>query len=198
MNISDLTPKDKNYLARQYQTGQTPNLEKLKKWLARRGFKPLEESGTFADVYVNSSKPYVIKVSFAGDKAYLLYAQFAKENAKSNPLLPRIHDIWHTEDMFLVVTEKLYECIDYEFVEMIEYAIETYQEHTLSPKDATGYILENIKQDYEFYVDWFKKNYQHVFAIAQFVNDSDTSLDLHIGNVMMRGENEFVITDPVT
>ena len=206
MRLFELDDSERGHVT---QSFEEPNIDagarKLHEWLLSRGF---EEGGAggYAVVYFHPNRPYMIKVAKQPDKNYLAYANFARYYYQTNPLLPAIYDIWSKNDYFLVVGEKLNSArgkVPSPFIELTSYylfagvkRLAKDPNHVFSLEDLIRQMpgwRQNLKADRQA---WFANNKTNLQAIIKFIANQRAMIDMHIGNIMMRG-NEIVFTDPV-
>ena len=156
MNLLELDifdRKDKGFIKQTY-TQKTKNIPNtIGQWLDEKGFEFLGK-GTYSMVWAHPSKPYVIKASIWNDEAAREYLEFAQANWKSNPLLPRVYQIWKGRGQFFTVMERLNHVSqagvnERSIARLIDSTINAYLY-----KDMPNAKLPN----YGKYEPWFKKN----------------------------------------
>lgn len=169
----------------------------MKKLLGLKNFKPLG-SGSYAVVYGAKGHDTVYKIGSVphNTDGYLRYVTEITKMKKHNPFTPRLYTWWTftdgndcDNDVFVISMERLKEIDEtddgvFEAVDVLEnLVLGVYQnrrpgENVLGVKVKVPAALNQIA------------------SIIMDLNDDRSNLDIHYGNIMMRGE-QIVITDPV-
>lgn len=178
------------------------HLKDYVKRLKKLGIKQLG-SGNFADVFQHPTMPnVVVKLLTESDKGYEAYVKFSQKN-KSNKYVPKILQVVEADkafdkkgeydmgDLRLIFMEKL-EPIHYnKYVD--------FGEHILK---VSGVKAPNVEKALMDVNTWKKaaaqKKDPDLAAIAKFIVKTQggaVQLDMHDGNMMMRGSS-VIITDP--
>ena len=163
-----------------YRITVNEKLKQFNDYMQSNGFHVLG-SGISGMAFEKPNYPWIFKI-FTDDDGYLFYFNYARAN-QNNPHVPKVKGgtIKITPNTFLVRVEKL---------------------TNLSPAMHRSELVELITS-----IDWpddytkelrniFVKNYPHVVPVLDAIISSGYSLDLHMGNLMTRG-NTLVITDPL-
>ena len=143
----------------------------------RKGFRMLGH-GCYAAVFDSNVDPNLVyKVGVRTSDPFLNYIQ--DPSLVNNPHFPRVYDIHVGEDWYLVKMERLDPLPDYKLVVSNEIS---------SVVSDDSYTLKYLAPSHE------------LFSIAHQIREMaerlDVKIDLHPGNVMMRGVTP-VITDPL-
>jgi hypothetical protein len=198
MRIRELTGYKSNILYQKAKEIFSPSQKDVKldiqfdQWteiMSQNGFTHLG-SGSFGSVYEKDGYPWVFKI-FKADPAYLKFFKFARRN-QNNPNLPKIKGglIQINNETFAVRIEKLREITRNEFLKVDE-IVNTFidiiaDERTPDELEPDEYTM--FKQHYNLY--------EIVYALWNSDTFKHTILDIHGGNIMMRG-NTPVLSDPV-
>jgi hypothetical protein len=171
-------------------------------------------SGLYAAVFDNPAEGGVIKITRGYDK-YIHYLRIIHDlgGPEVSPFVPKISRVlqiknkgetsWDKEnpnyyDLFAVWMEKLKPCskVRYSGEEIVSY------EHYGDDPGMKRWVrkLDQLYGRHALYNDKVKLNPKHtdLFALLDLARERTTqhlNLDLHCGNVMMRGQ-QVVLTDP--
>jgi hypothetical protein len=156
-------------------------MKKFTDYLAKYGFYKLG-SGIYGTVYEKAGYPWVFKL-FKGDPAYLYFVKYAKLH-QDNVHIPKIkgHTIQVTPDTYAIRTELLRKITPTEFAplgEMVRY---------IYWKELSPFAQKKF--------DELIKVYPAIYEIFSDMLSAGFLLDVHEGNIMMRG-NDIVLTDPI-
>lgn len=159
-------------------------LAKFTRYLEKYGFNHLG-TGNFGTVYEKPGYPWVFKI-FKGDRAYLYYIKYCKAH-QDNENIPKIkgHTIRINNDTYAIRTEKLQPMVEADVAPI---------------EKMTTYI--RIRQHYELGPGQLQKlnelasAYPGIYEILDALSTSGYGLDIHRGNVMLRG-NTIVLSDPL-
>ncbi len=187
-----------------YHLVMAEKLKEYQKRLKKLGIKTLGQ-GNFADVFQHPTMPnVVVKLLTENDKGYEKYVAFSEQH-KGNKYVPKILGVHKEKDVFegeldpdlhLVFMEKLRPIEDDEYMEFGQYILD------LGTDGATPSIMTSMTDHLNDLPRWK--------SIARQTKDKDmaelakfflanakgkVNLDLHDGNMMMRGSKP-VITDP--
>jgi hypothetical protein len=199
MNIRELTGYKSNPLYQQAKTDfsgdlSMPNdrintLVQFQKYLTTLGFQPMMGSpGQGGTAFEHPNYPWVFKV-FTHDPGYVDFINFAKQN-QSNPHIIKIKGglLKINPQTFAVRLEKLQKGSGEDFNRMIK---------------ILGHInelsdIDFIDDNHPDWIEYLKTNHPAEFKIVhtlatQFPNHT---LDLHRGNILMRGST-IVFSDPL-
>jgi hypothetical protein len=150
-------------------------------FLATHGFKKLGK-GEFGLAFEKPGYHWVFKI-FTTDSAYLSYVKYAMAN-QSNPNVPKFKG-------------GLIKINDHTFAIRIEKLIDIEHRDGGSQIMIDARKLGNLNLRGES-PEWLKDKYPGIYDIIQhFRSTPGVTLDLHMGNVMMRGNDTLVIVDPV-
>jgi len=143
----------------------------------RKGFKMLGH-GCYAAVFESNTDPNLVyKVGARVTDPFLAYIQ--EPSLINNPHFPRIYEIFTDETWYLVKMERLEPTPSHK-IEM--------SSELSSVVRGTSNTLQHLKPSHELY--------SIAHQIRELADRLDAKLDLHQGNVMMRGTTP-VITDPL-
>lgn len=182
-------------------TGQESFQEKL----ADLGWKHIG-SGVFSSVFSNPRKPYIIKVNDGVDKAFAIFAKFAKKFPNIHfPMIGEMKQFKYKNKIYYIyLIEKLYPIGNKAY----DYAPDI--------NDLTSAFILNLrskkpKSDEEVYKDFvlddnslsniFKKQPTLIRACKSLANCYKASsirlvIDIHEGNIMKRKDGTIVVIDP--
>ena len=178
-------------------------------WLNERNFKVIGE-GAYSSVWKSDTEKFIVKINngYGLDEGYLKFVDFCHKN-KNNPHLPKMGKIKKYKDWYIVFIEKLEPTyLDYtvsiglkRFVRYFFGPNTSLQHDDLTDKDMFEKLFKRKASEYKL-PDELKSQdmIDALFVLFKFIveyNINDMSLDLHGGNIMLRG-NTIVITDPVT
>ena len=165
----------------------------LDEWQAlmhQYGFNHLG-TGNYGSVYEKPGYPWVFKL-FTYDDAYYAFLQYVRKN-QNNPNLPKMKGniIKINDNTFAVRMEKLSEVSKNNFYEYQAalYTMAEVIQYDINVKDMDQEERDTIKQYpgfLKFITDWVRNS---------MINKYE--LDIHEGNIMMRG-NVPVLIDPLT
>lgn len=151
-------------------------------------------SGCFATVYAPPKYSYVIKEGSLNDP-YLDYA-FACLRARTfNPFLPRIHKIiivetnaddWFCPNNYFVIMEKL-KPLSRDQIRKVER-----HENNQDYEDIQNMVRAFYAKRYTKRIDRFLKS-----ALQTIKRSPSGEPDFHAHNIMIRNNNQLVITDPL-
>ena len=167
--------KDPDYIERRNQMSNF-TIE-----LTKHGFNKVG-SGSFGIVYEKPGYPWLFKI-FHIDPAYLEFLKWAIKN-QSNPYIPKIKGkiLKINNDTFAVRMEKLQR-----FNDTGNEKLELFYNKLLD----LGYFgfTDEVR-------DWFDRNFPGFSDIIDALKKSKFKIDIHTGNIMMRGEVPVII-DPL-
>ncbi len=180
------------------------DLRKKHKGLRRLG------SGAFADVYGTKSGRTVFKIGATGNPIYDAYLSYVKQIVKhqGNPFFPRVKkvDIYYDredhESVYVVEMERLKPLDTYGRSNKLPIASRLLFNALMDidSESDLNTLHENMKLFTTVFARGVKKQLVQTFRqmteILQDLTDSH-GLDMHDGNVMLRGKTQLVITDPV-
>jgi hypothetical protein len=164
----------------------------IKKYQAEYGLR-LFGAGAFAKVYGSPSRRSVFKFGLTdqeGNEAYLDYIKAASKYP-DNPFFPRVQEVifFHgaKKPFFVVKMERLNEVSvlsvdDTVVVDSLRGLLES------STFRSLNYILP-LDRDTKKYISQVHRVFDKL--------GSRHNVDIHSGNVMKRGRNQYVLTDPV-
>lgn len=200
MKIRELTGYKSNQMYQQSQDFfggdlTSPNtriktLINFQKYMMSQGFKSMIGSpGSYAVAFEKDDYPWVFKV-FTHDPSYLNYFKFAKQN-QSNPHVIKIKGglFKINENTFVVRLEKLRKGYGYDFNRLIKILNRLYE------LEDFEYLKNNFPEDFDYFKQYHSSLFDLVHTLA--VKIPDARLDLHRGNVMMRGDT-IVLSDPLS
>ena len=195
-------------------TGDSLIWANYKKWdvfLRKNGWKKLG-NGSFSAVYGKAGLTYVLKVPFVRDGPWMNYANYCKKN-KSNPHVMKISFIKEesSNHFFIAAIERLQPFPRIGGRSMAEYAAEVLQQLADRPLATVKKKLEiRIKNLHsptwgnqmpagpKKQADWLQTillpQLDKLAKVVEYLGKNG-QLDLHDGNIMMRG-NTVVIIDP--
>ena len=162
------------------------SLDEWKSIMNDYGFKHLG-TGSYGSAYEHPNYPWVFKI-FKGDTSYIKYFNYAKRN-QNNPNIPRIKGSYIRigNDAYVVRLEKLQE-ISGEQYKKLEKIIN----HILYIVDMTKDNQPLEKEDKQI-IQMYPGLYKIYSDVSNFEN---SYVDIHSGNIMMRGDVPVII-DPV-
>lgn len=185
---------------------QSSDIENFYHRLKNQGYKDqILGRGIFGLVFHRPNTPdAVYKAFLRGDRGYMKYLKFALEN-QHNPHVPKIigkplsFALENGTQVVLVKLERLDELDPNDSPNYNQFLKLTSILNSLSFLDNPFYDSDSKKKEKEF-LQQRKQQYPTLYDIAQqIVKLSHKSrmqdVDLHSGNVMMRG-NTLVVTDP--
>lgn len=154
-------------------------------------------SGCFGVVYGNKNSPIVYKMGYVEENTpYLSYVTELSKIKKPNPFLPVIHGcrIYNhgSNSHFVVAMERLHEGEGIEFrcaVDLISSMVEYDEIVTANEFDKKWKICQNDLTTAQKIV---KRAYNRASR------EDSAGYDLHYGNCMVRGNDQLVITDPLS
>ena len=160
------------------------------KMLASYGFKPIGQ-GAFGIVWENPKLPYVLKVFSADDKAYIDWVATAQKY-QNNPHMPKFIStkvLTITPEVRAIRIEKLSRT-PAKFNRVINQSLQMLRgaerdKFTRSEGSLKGYCEQNPQ--------WLAA----LNVVRKFIQQTDHTLDFNAYNVMIRGADTLVITDPV-
>jgi hypothetical protein len=182
-------------------------LQEYVKRLKKLGIKQLG-SGNFADVFQHPTMPnVVVKLLTEHDRGYEAYVKFAQKN-KSNKYVPRILQVVDADkafdkkgeydmgDLRLIFMEKL-EPIHYnKYIDFGEHVVDC---AGIKAKKGEHINVEKALMDLATWKACAAQTKdKDLAAVAKFVVKTEggpVQLDMHDGNMMMRG-SQVIITDP--
>lgn len=150
--------------------------------------------GAFATVF-SVGKNEIVKV-FQKDRGYLYFLNAIRKTKKQNSFLPRINSVLQVKNgreiLYMVSMERLKSVFQlregsklkdqfYNFMDFIGESVD----ESISDKIKQNVLSEELK-----YV-------MKIVDRGTRLNTIDLTCDLHSGNVMVRANGEFVITDPL-
>lgn len=176
----------------------------LDDWLYDHGLKKIGQ-GTRSDIYASQNENFVVKVNFDNlDEIYLKFVDFCHKN--KNIHLPKIGNVKEFENSYIVFVEKL-EKINLEYLgfsaEMNLYDFfNTCINHLFFQKINDDDLINLIKKQYiigtkqEISNNLLKQFFSIIKIMTKFKEDMKVknNLDLHSGNIMLRG-NTLVVID---
>lgn len=157
--------------------------EKFDDLMTKNGFRNIG-SGEFSGIYEKSGYPWVFKI-FSNDPAYLRFVQWARKH-QDNPNLPRFKGapMLIAPDTYVVRMENLSRIDPGQHGELMRLirAINT----TEQPPERAKWL------------EVLGKRWPGIYQIVDLILHGwkDLELDLHPGNIMMRGTTPVII-DPV-
>jgi len=179
------------------------NYSSFERLLMKQKFEILG-SGSYAEVYGRKDLPYVLKIPFNRDNPWFKFAEFAIKN-KGNKHLPKIKFLEKYVDsgFFVAAVEKLtpIQNLDsmgldhYVIIEIIDLILRNNTYKLFS--NYMNYISKNYQyrsEESKKTIKFFQPQLSSLYKIT-ITLQNHSSLDLHDGNIMMRG-NTIVITDP--
>lgn len=186
--------------------------EKLEKYLTDNNFKQLG-SGEFSTVWQSPTEKFVIKVyrsteyNSSIDKQWYEYCR----SNKGNPHLPKVGKLKDFGNWYVVFIEKLEPVpmsVDIPAMRIYSEALAELKPLPKTSKDYEYYEYEFLNIPYSLFhgtfdndflkkmLDAYPTVYDIYNKIVKPANSIQVRLDLHLGNVMMRGDT-LVITDPI-
>ena len=185
-------PPDEMQDEHTYGGGQIQNLARI---LWANGWRPLPDNSAYSKIFVNSAKPYIIKVNKKPDRAFAWFAFLTRKFP--NIHFPKIGDA----KVIKVKNQKYY-----------VYLIEKLEEvNSASVGDIADFLRDMA-------MSWSKLDNDLRYAGALYVSDSypeidltpelqqatkiigkysyQFRLDMHPGNIMKRNDGTIVIIDP--
>lgn len=183
------------------------NFKKWDAFLRKNGWKKLG-NGSFAAVFGKPGLSYVIKVPFYRDRPWMKYAEYCMTH-RNNPHVMKVSFLKEetSTHFFIAAIERLKNFPNYGGMSMADYAVdyieqlsnghkpkEIMQRIEKRAKEMLGHTGTMNKQE----SNWLLKVLMpQIPALAKVVMDLKNidHLDLHQGNIMMRGKT-IVIIDP--
>ena len=181
-------------------------LSEYMKRLKKLGIKELG-SGSYGVVFQHPTDPnVVVKLLRQADPDYMTWVEFCKKHPR-NPYLPKIIHVASGENVFepertgsmpttmhLVFMEKLTPLSDAEYKQFTREILDLAR-----PMSKRRFVPFDVDCDYRLWdaVSKQKKD-SNLAACGKFIakmGGTGTMLDVHMSNVMKRGE-QFVIVDP--
>ncbi len=149
--------------------------------------------GMFASVYQHPTIPDMVAKLYDDDEAYDRYVEWCLSN-QQNPFVPKIYSVHDYPEFKIVFMEKLKECDQSKFELWMksEFVLDD-----LTPGFISAKVLARTLQNRTFTDEKDARFLAVLDFVQQQILINDYELDLHSGNVMMRGK-EFVITDPLS
>ena len=171
------------------------NPHKIEKILFDKGFYSIG-SGAFSNVYAKSVGGFVIKVGILKDDCHLIFSDYATQNYRKNPHLPKMKTIKfptkkHTG--FVSIIEKL-EPLDYELAYKINDIWYKYRERINNP-NVNASIMKYIPIKSQM-----RKNlgiFRTINQIRKLTAGTKCKFDLHAANIMKRSDGTIVLIDPL-
>ena len=173
----------------------TETADEFAKRLRKMGYRCIG-TGAFAAVYARPGDDVVIKIGLHGEEDPWLHYAYAVKSSKQNPWLPKINKVGlfrkkdsdgYPEDYYVAEIERL---------KPITIGRKRSHREVLEGLDSVWDIVErsSLKAMRLFGLD---DNLIEAFRVITKVQDrTNSSRDIHSGNVMLRGD-QFVITDPL-
>ncbi len=178
------------------------------KRLKKEGAKLLSV-GTYATVFVHPKQPNVVVKLFEPKfgKNYLDYVEFCRYQVENNPWVPKFYGMnvrsvsdyeGNERPVAFVFMEKLKRATQGDLDKMEATIIANSR---LGADSFERYRSNTPNAKFSFSYGWWKvvamtrKDTDPLLPIAEFLKDAPF-LDIHPGNVMMRGK-QWVFTDPV-
>lgn len=150
-------------------------------------------SGAFGVVFESKThKNRVIKVhSISRDTGYAAYIYAIANKKKKNKFLPVVYSLTFYEfkngmQILVAELERLYELQYEDAIDAVEFLEPMYCESTR--KKHWALVDEDVK-DYTKFMREIYRKYRKIFSLGG---------DMHCGNVMIRKNGSFVVTDPFT
>lgn len=160
--------------------------------LKELGFQKIGEESSFADVFANPKLPYILKIFDSADTAYLVFAKMVAKN-QNNPHFPKLRGspVWVIRDSVMAIRmERLLP------IWIRDAGVDDYDIF----RDMLDDFWNNTDIRDEYYKDssMFEKygdSLRDAVQLIKSVYEDDMMLDLHKGNIMMRGDCPVII-DP--
>ena len=151
-------------------------------------------AGAFGAVYGSEYSDTVTKVTYTNDWGYLAFLEEIRPYSGTNPWLPRIYsvDVYMDQNGDTAIVVKM-ERLDRRWT-----AFGAADPGYEAPRE-TAHQIRSHSYGHET-SEWITNNpelTQALELIDRAQKKSSCSKDLHGGNIMMRGENQVVITDPL-
>lgn len=174
----------------------------LKKWLLENNFERIGR-GMFSSVYASNTENFVVKVNDGYiDESYINFVDFCQKN--NSPHLPKIGKIKKYNNFYIIFIEKLTPLQD--FFGMDTTATLKFFNYCIDIIDSNNdldfkkdKIIENFKErtTEELSENILKQIIEISILMAKFKKElpDRERLDLHDGNIMLRG-NILVVIDP--
>lgn len=157
--------------------------------LKKSGYEKIK-SGSFSDVYKHPAKSYVLKLFKNIDYGYIEYIGIVK-NIKNKHFPRIIGNIVKINTVYSAIRIELLTPFDNNkfFYDMLDYYMRSLSSSRSSFKLRKKQAKENIKQ--------YPELKEACDIIASLIKSNKKySLDIHDGNIMMRG-NDYVLIDPI-
>lgn len=151
-------------------------------------------AGAFGAVYGSEYSDTVTKVTYGDDWGYLAFLEEIRPHSGTNPWLPRIYcvDVYMDQNGETAIVVKM-ERLDRRWTAFGE-ADPGYEKPRETAREIRGHSYGTEISE------WITNNpelSQALELIDRAQKKSSCSKDLHGGNIMMRGQNQVVITDPL-
>ena len=154
--------------------------------------------GSFGVVWENPKLPYVLKVFSANDSAYIDWISVARQN-KNNPHMPRFVSarlLTITPEVLAIRMEKLSPVINQE--KNVIYESSSLLQERYNPSEQIKLVgFDTDQRHLRYFCQTHPQWLPALDIVKNFSNNSGYRLDFHDKNIMVRGDDTLVITDPV-
>ena len=154
--------------------------------------------GSFGVVWENPKLPYVLKVFSATDSAYIDWISVARQN-KNNPHMPRFVShrlLTITPEVLAIRMEKLSPVINQE--KNVVYESSSLLQERYNPSEQIKLVgFDTVQRNLRYYCQRHPQWLPALDIVKNFTTNSGYRLDFHDKNIMARGDDTLVITDPV-
>lgn len=151
-------------------------------------------AGSFGAVYGSAYSDKVTKITYGNDWGYLAFLEEIRPHSNTNPWLPSIYslDVYMDQNGETAIVVKM-ERLDRRWTSFGE----------ADPGYESLRKIAHEIRSHSYGIDtsqWISNNPELTTALTLIDNAkkrSNCSKDLHGGNIMVRGQNQLVITDPL-
>lgn len=174
----------------------------LADWLYENNFEKIGR-GLFSSVFASQTENFVVKVNRGNiDESYIKFVEFCQKN--NSPHLPKMGKIKKYDNFYIIFVEKLKPMEDFFGMgEMSTWKFFNYCIDIINSTNDDEFKKEKIKEafnkrtNYSLNENILEQIFEISFLMSKFLKElpDRNMLDLHSGNIMLRGNN-LVVIDP--